>query len=168
MHCGNGVGGRVGALRRVRDVAGVRRLVRAFMLRTDAPVSKCSRAGRRMVLGGGTFYAASVCGRVSLLQLRKLIPHPRPPSFAPSQVIFVLKRTEKLLCAIAAGKWLLRQSWASESASAGAWLAESSHELFEADATCALGRSTLWLGAPRLHRLRWEATAAGAFSGFSF
>ena len=77
-----------------------------------------------------------------------------------------LKRTEKSLAAIAAGRWLLREEWLHESVASGAWLPEAPYEVF-GTSTQAFGGGTLWLGAPRFYRLRRERGEPGPFAGMA-
>ena len=42
-------------------------------------------------------------------------------------------RTEKLLCGLAAGRWLLSPQWAADSLAAGGWLPEGPYELGHAE-----------------------------------
>ena len=72
------------------------------------------------------------------------------------------------LGAIASGCWLLTRQWVVESLEAGTWLPEASYEITAATyqmEACTFGKGTLWLGAPRHHRLRRQGGADGAFSG---
>ena len=82
-------------------------------------------------------------------------------------VAVTLKRTEKTLSAISAGKWLLNVDWLHASLAEGAWQPEVNYEIF-GDETCEFGKGTLWLGAPRQHRLRRESGQDGPFAGRLF
>jgi len=82
-------------------------------------------------------------------------------------VAVTLKRTEKTLSAISAGRWLLNQDWLHASQAAGVWQPEVNYEIF-GDETCEFGKGTLWLGAPRQHRLRRESGLDGPFAGRLF
>ena len=90
-------------------------------------------------------------------------------------VAIELKRSEKALCALAAGCWLVNFSWVDASLDAEGWLPEEPYEVFESgdEASVSFGKGTLWMGAPRASRLRREGIADGealvlAFSGHSF
>ena len=75
-------------------------------------------------------------------------------------VMLGIMRSEKTLGALAAGRWLLKEEWVSASREAGVWVAEAPYEWHEeGDASQPFGREgtdTLWMGAPRAHRLLRE------------
>ena len=81
-------------------------------------------------------------------------------------VVVSLKRTEKLLCALAGGCWLLTTAYVNACADAGRWLAESNYELHrDGDAGWPLAASRLWVGAARTHRRGRAEGGARPFGG---
>jgi hypothetical protein len=99
-------------------------------------------------------------------------------------VAYQLKRNERMLSALAAGRWVMEPSWVEQSVLADHWLPEDDFEVTPptgsdgdgspAAAEAAFGKGgKLWLGAPRDHRRRREAAAAdqkppGAFASWTF
>ena len=99
----------------------------------------------------------------------------RPTSSRVTHVVVVsLKRTEKSLGIMAAGRWLVHSAWVHESLAQGAWLPEAAYEVHRDDAddgaptTVPFGKGVLWMGAARRQRLRRERGEAGPFSGAHF
>ncbi len=81
-------------------------------------------------------------------------------------VVVTPKRTEKLLAAIAAGRWLLRHEWVDACHVAGEWLDEADYEYYgEGDEPCGEQGKLLWRGAARAHRQGWERDGRGCFAG---
>ena len=79
-------------------------------------------------------------------------------------VVVTPKRTEKLLAAIAAGRWLLRHEWVDACHVAGEWLDEADYEYYgEGDEPCGEQGKLLWRGAARAHRQRLERDGRGCF-----
>lgn len=97
-------------------------------------------------------------------------------------LVGALKRSHKLLLALAAGAHVLRAPFVAESARAGTWVDEGAHALAPlgtaaaAEAALAaggaavervvpLGKGALWLGAPEWHRAHRSARGAGPLAG---
>eukprot|EP00300_Choanocystis_sp_HF-7_P003740 c12855_g1_i2.p1 GENE.c12855_g1_i2~~c12855_g1_i2.p1 ORF type:complete len:1009 (+),score=184.10 c12855_g1_i2:63-3089(+) len=77
-------------------------------------------------------------------------------SYDPVASHFVLPkltRTIKVLCACAAGKWILKTDWLTESAKAGCPLPEEDFEWHNPEETIQTTYGSLWGGAPRRNRL---------------
>ena len=87
-------------------------------------------------------------------------------------VVYQLKRTVQTLVGLAAGKWLVQPSWVSESSDTGRWLSEVPFEVHgEGCASFGKAGGSLWMGAPRAHRLRREEQGDGKaalFAGCTF
>ena len=77
------------------------------------------------------------------------------------------KRSEKLLAALAGGRWLLKKSWLDACDQAGGWAAEEEHELYASESEeISLGKGRpLWGGAARSRRLQRELQGRRIFDG---
>jgi hypothetical protein len=129
----------------------------------ESSSSSSSSPRRCFLLGGGSdigFYASS--GRTVLEGLGATVVWPLETKFelCTHVILWELKRTEKFLCAVASGRWILRPQYIEASQTAGRLLAE---EEFEWRGESALAK------ACRFQRMR--RTSGGAprlFSGKSF
>ena len=64
------------------------------------------------------------------------------PAAGTHLVVLSLKRTEKALCALARGVWLVQPAWVVDSAAAGRWLPEEGYEVGAARQHGAAAAST--------------------------
>ena len=80
-------------------------------------------------------------------------------------IVKELRRTEKFLCACAAGRWILKPSYLESCKANNAWLQEQS---FEWNNTRKIDKDQkyLWHGAPRRWRQHWEQFHVGPFAQF--
>ena len=84
-------------------------------------------------------------------------------------IVVQLKRSEKLLGQLAAGRWLLSPSWVDASEAKGSWAHEAEHELSEAGAGCfELPTGSLWHGAALAHRRHREQRNTRCFEAWRF
>jgi len=76
-----------------------------------------------------------------------------------------LRRTEKFLCACAAGRWILKPVYIEACKSNNQWLQEQSFEWNNARKVDK-DQKDLWHGAPRRWRQYWEQNGAGPFAKY--
>ena len=115
-----------------------------------------------MLVCGGEATRERMCKTVKHLKGRAAYTH----SFDPDATHILcreLKRTEKLLCGLSSGKWILQQEYIAECEAQGRWVSEAPFEWhnarkFDAD-------SRVWHGAPRRWREWFASKGHGPFAG---
>ena len=122
--------------------------------------AKCG--GRYVLVAGRSSERQQQMATVSRLGGRSAHLHCYDPGVTHI-VIREFRRTEKMLCACAAGKWVVKPSYLESCGNFGEWVPEHAHE-WHNPRKCEPDNG-IWHGAPRRWRTFWEKHQRGPFAG---
>jgi len=77
-------------------------------------------------------------------------------------ILYSIKRTEKLLCGVSKGAWILTQEYITASESVGKWVSETDFEWYSDEILKKKDEEVVWMGAMR----RWREQDCLPFSGW--